>query len=116
MPQLAEVAQWARQEELPVAVLTINVWEAAGRPEDTPDVRLQSVQQFIKDKRLALPVAMDYTDETATAYGVTSIPATFIIRSDGVVHARLHPGAGGLKTAIGEALGALEAPPDGEEG
>ena len=55
---------------------------------------------------------MDYTDETATAYGVRGIPATFIIRSDGIIHAR-HAGIGGdyiesLKQDILAAIEALE--------
>ena len=57
---------------------------------------------------------MDYTDEVAAEYGVTGIPATFIIRSDGIVHAQ-HRGAGPdyvtqLKQEITEALRALENP------
>ena len=54
---------------------------------------------------------MDYTDETAAAYGVTGIPTTVIIRSDGTVHA-VHTGAAApeaLQAEITAALQALEA-------
>jgi len=56
---------------------------------------------------------MDYTDETAAAYGINGIPATFVIRSDGIVQAQ-HAGAGPdyveqLKGEIRAALAALES-------
>jgi thiol-disulfide isomerase/thioredoxin len=110
LPKLHEVAQWVREEALPVEILTVNVWEQA----ESPDARLDKALTFWKEHNFTLPIAMDYTDETATAYGVTGIPATFIIRADGIVHAR-HAGFGGdyaqsLKQDIRAALSALEEP------
>ena len=119
LPLLHEVATWARQEELPVEVLTVNVWEARG-DQDNPDARLAAVRAFWKKNNFTLPVAMDYTDETAAAYRVQGIPTTFIIRSDGIIHAR-HAGFSedyveNLKAEIRAALGALDAvtPDDAE--
>lgn len=119
LPLLHEVADWVRREELPVTVLTVNVWEIANPQENTPDARLEKVTAFWKKKDFTLPVAMDYSDDTATAYGLTGIPATFVLRSDGVVHAQ-HSGAGAeyaemLKNDIRAALEALEDPASPEE-
>jgi len=119
LPLLHEVAFWARDEALPVKVLTVNVWEVSDPEQDSPDARLEKVKAFWKKYGFNLPIAMDYTDETATAYGVKGIPATFIIRSDGIIHAQ-HAGLGGdyvesLKQDIREALEALEEPAGEDE-
>jgi thiol-disulfide isomerase/thioredoxin len=119
LPLLHEVADWVRTEELPVTVLTVNVWEIANPQENDPDARLEKVKAFWEKKGFSLPVAMDYSDDTATAYGLTGIPATFVIRSDGVVHAQ-HAGAGAeyaeiLRNDIRGALEALEDPAEPEE-
>lgn len=113
LPLLHDVADWAKAEELPVEVLAVNVWETRD-PRAEPDVRLQKVKKFWKRKGFTLPVAMDYSDETAKAWGVEGIPATFVVRSDGIVHAQ-HSGAGQgyvqqLQREIVEAIEALEAP------
>lgn len=111
LPKLHEVAKWAGQQELPVSVLTINVWEIRGAP-DTPEARLESALKTWKKYNFTLPVAMDYSDETAAAYGVRGIPTTVVIRSDGVVHS-VHVGGGqtyidSLKRDIQDALKAVE--------
>ncbi len=85
MPKLHEVAKWAGQEELPVTVYTINVWEI--RQNDSPDARLESAKATWKKRGFTLPIIMDYTDEAAKSYGVRGIPTTVVIRADGVVHA-----------------------------
>ncbi|MHC5022631.1 MAG: TlpA family protein disulfide reductase [Planctomycetota bacterium] len=108
LPQLHEVAAWAAAAGLPVTVIPVNTSERPRDAPDTPENRLKAVTDFWKDAGYTLPVAMDYTDEVAAAYGVSGIPATFIIRADGVVHAQ-HTGAGAdyaaqLKAEIQEAL------------
>lgn len=112
LPLLHEVADWAEEGELPVHVLTVNVFERTPDGKDDPDTRLESVTTFWEASGFSLPVAMDYSDEVAIAYGVQGIPATFVIRADGVVHAQ-HSGAGTeyvemLKAEIEEAIAALE--------
>ena len=113
LPKLHEVARWAREEALPVEILTINVWEARDPANDTPDKRLEAVNAFWTKNGYTLPVAMDYTDATARAYGVRGIPATFVLRSDGVVHGQPHADVEMLKQSIRDAIEALEAPDDG---
>lgn len=114
LPKLHEVAKWANQQELPVSVLTVNVWEIRDG-EDSPDARLESALKTWKKYNFTLPIAMDYTDETAVAYGVHSIPTTVVIRSDGVVHS-VHRGGGEtyvdtVKRDIKAALKAVEDVP-----
>lgn len=114
LPLLHQVAKWVDEKQLPVTILTVNVWEIQDPEKNNPDARLENVKKFWEKNRYTLPVAMDYSDEVARAYGITGIPFSVIIRTDGVVHAQ-HTGAGGdyvesLKRDINEALQAVEAP------
>ena len=109
LPMLHDVARWASEQDLPVKVFTVNTFERV----DDPDQRLASVKEFWEKQQHTLPVLMDYSNQTAQAWGVSGIPATFIVRSDGTVHAQ-HAGAGPdyadqLKAEITEALESLEA-------
>ncbi len=104
LPLLHEVARWAREEELPVEIVTVNSFERGG-----PDERLAAVRAYWEAAAYTLPVAMDYTDATAAAYGVGGIPATFIIRADGMLAAR-HDGLTDVETLkrdIDEAIRAV---------
>ncbi len=87
LPSLHDVAKWSRQEDLPVQILAVNVWEIRDPDQDTPDARRVSATAFWKKQGFTVPIAMDYSDQTATAYGVSGIPTTVIIRADGVVQA-----------------------------
>jgi peroxiredoxin len=110
LPKLHEVAAWAKDNQLPVTVLTINL-EGGNNPGQV----LETVRQFWTTNKFTLPVAMDHSGETAGAYGVRGIPATYVIRSDGAVHAA-HTGAGAdyvatLQRDITAAIAALEGKP-----
>ena len=112
LPFLHKVGRWAKDEQLPVKIYTVNVWEHG----ETPEEKLEAARDFWKSQKFTLPIAMDYTDETAKAYGVTGIPTSVIIRADGVVH-EVHVGAGGnyeqlMKQSIEEAIKAVEADED----
>ncbi len=112
LPLLHNVGRWAKDEQLPVKIYTVNVWERA----ETLKERSKIAADFWKQKGFTLPIAMDYTDKTAEAYGVTGIPTTVIIRADGVIH-EIHVGAGGnyeqmMKHGITEAIKAVEADED----
>ena len=91
LPHLDAVSRWASREQLPVTVLPINVWEGALLEDDTPDARKEVVRSYWTAQKFSMDVAMDYTDEVAMSYGIDGIPATFVIRADGVVHA-VHSG------------------------
>jgi thiol-disulfide isomerase/thioredoxin len=109
LPILHDLAAWAKDEDLPVVIYAVNVWEVRQAANDTPDARLESVLAFWEKHGFTLPVAMDYTDQTAAAYGVRGIPATFVIRSDGIVHGQVHADLDQMKQGILDALAALEA-------
>jgi thiol-disulfide isomerase/thioredoxin len=119
LPVLHEASKWAQQQGLPATIFTINTLELRDPGRDTPEARLAQVKKFWTAQKFFLPVLMDYSDQTSTAYGVNGIPTTVIIRSDGVVHA-YHVGLPGgtdellalLKKDIQEAVAALEAPGD----
>jgi thiol-disulfide isomerase/thioredoxin len=108
IPLLHEVARWALEQDMPVEILTVNIWERG-----EPGERLETIKKFWKDNGYTLPVVMDYTSQTATDYKLTGIPATVVIRADGVIHAH-HTGvmddyAELVKGAITGAIEALEA-------
>jgi thiol-disulfide isomerase/thioredoxin len=105
LPLLHEVARWARDQDLPVDILTVNVWDRG-----EPDARLETVRRFWKQNGYTLPVVMDYKNQTASDYKLSGIPATVVIRADGVVHA-FHTGIaeGYTATLKGDITGAIEA-------
>jgi thiol-disulfide isomerase/thioredoxin len=105
LPLLHEVARWAREQDIPVDILTVNVWDGG-----EPDRRLDKVRSFWKKNGYTLPVVMDYTSQTARDYRLTAIPATLVIRADGIVHS-FHSGMGAeyVETLKGEITGAIEA-------
>jgi thiol-disulfide isomerase/thioredoxin len=112
LPLLHQVAKWAADQELPVTVLTINVWEIRNPDADNPEARIASAKATWEKRGFKLPIAMDFSNETAKSYGVAGIPTSVIIRSDGIVHAQ-HTGAGDnyvemMKREISEALKAVE--------
>jgi len=109
LPKLHDVARWADDESLPVMVLTVNTFERA----EGPDAIVAAVRTFWQERRFTLPVLLDYTSETAVSYGVTGIPTTVVIRSDGVVHST-HVGfdPGQLRDDILAALESLEVKDD----
>lgn len=93
LPVLHDLAEWADDRGLPVSILAVNTFEIPNPAKDSPDARLDAVNRFWKESAFTLPVVMDYTDETAAAYGVSGIPATYVIAPDGTVHAQ-HSGFG----------------------
>ncbi len=107
LPLLHQAASWASQEQLPVTVLTVNVWEIQGS-DNTPEARLESARNTWKKRGFTLPILMDYTDDTTIAYGLRGIPTTVIIRSDGIVH-NVHVGAADVETLKNDIRSALEA-------
>ncbi len=92
IPTLHKISDWAREAMHPVKIVTINVFERPADGNDTPDQRLAKARESWQQHGFSLPVAMDFTDETAGAYSVTAIPTTVIVRADGTVHAQ-HVGA-----------------------
>ena len=106
LPLLHDVAQWTKQQDLPVQIYTVNILESAGGPQE----RLETVNEFWKKQGFTLPVIMDFKDETAGTYNVTAIPTTVIIRADGVVHA-YHQGLVPVEAIKDDITAAIEALP-----
>lgn len=112
LPKLHEVARWTSDQELPVTVLTVNIWEVRDPEKNTAEARLESASNTWARRNFTLPILMDYTDQSAEKFNIRSIPTTVIIRSDGIIH-NVHVGAGEnyvqqIKDDINEALKAVE--------
>lgn len=108
LPNLHEVANWAKRQDLPVRFFAINVWEKGA--DDA--ARNKVAGDFWKDNKYTLPVGMDHAGGVAQAYALQGIPTTIIVRSDGVVHG-YHIGAPPnyvewLQGEIKDAIAALE--------
>ncbi len=104
LPLLHDVAQWTKEQNLPLRIYTVNILESAGGPQE----RLETVNEFWKKQGFTLPVIMDVKDETAGTYNVTGIPTTVIIRADGVVHA-YHQGVVPVEAIKDDITAAVEA-------
>ena len=111
LPLLHEVGEWVDAQQAPATVITVNVWE-----KGDPDKRLEAVQAYWEKQHFTLPVAMDYSDQTAAAYKVSGIPTTVVIRPDGIVHA-VHVGVPGEygETLKREIIDAFEIVREAEE-
>ncbi len=111
LPELAKVAAWAKDQQLPVVVYPVNVFE-----QTQGDDRLNAITQAFQQLKITLPTLIDTQDKLAAAWGVRSIPMTVVIRADGIVHSQ-HIGGGGdyaesLKKDIQEAIRAGEGKGD----
>lgn len=103
LPELHRVAAWAKEKGLAVEVYAINTFEAGSSPAD----KRRGAMKYWREQGLTLPVLFDLDNAVAGLYGVTGIPATFVIGPDGVVAAQ-HTGfpsdyADALKQAIEKA-------------
>jgi len=114
LAKLNDLQRWIDQEQLPAIVITCNTAEGRGPDADTPDARLAAARKVAEELNLSLPIAMDYSDETAHEWGVTAFPTLFVIVPGGTVHA-VYRGfseehAAKIRDEIRDALGA-GAPP-----
>ncbi|MDZ4755717.1 MAG: TlpA disulfide reductase family protein [Phycisphaerae bacterium] len=107
LPELVKVAAWAAEQQLPVVVYPVNVFEQTQGHD-----RLTAVTGMFQQLRVTLPSLIDAQDKLASAYSVRAIPMTVVIRADGIVHSQ-HVGANDylemLKREIQDAIKAGEA-------
>lgn len=75
LPKVQEVAQWAKDQNKSVKVLTVNVGETVA-----------DAKAFWKEHGFTMPVVMDQDGKISNAYGVSGIPQTVVI-ANGKVHA-----------------------------
>jgi len=91
-----------------VAVLTINIGQAAG-----------VVQDFITSRGFTFPVLLDLQGRVAQAYGLPGVPVTFLIDTEGVVKAyKIGPfqGREQIESAFEEVFPSLIMTPEPEVG
>jgi len=79
LPLIQNVAAWAAEQKLPVAVYAVNI-------QETPE----QVKAFIEETKLTLPVLMDTEGKVGMAYGCESIPRTAIIVDGKIIN--IHTG------------------------
>lgn len=80
----AELAEWAKTSGLPVQVFAINTMENVEDPTAL-------VAEFLKSKKLELPVLLDSGSETFAAFHKPGLPSLVIVGKDGKL-ARYHSG------------------------
>ena len=87
LPKLQEFAEYVAKEKLPVKVFAVNVWES----ERDPEKRKQLVREFWETRKFTMPTLIDPENAVVTSYGVSGIPAMFVIDQNGKV-ANVHVG------------------------
>ena len=90
MPYLQEVYDERRDTEL--VLLTINIGQS-----------VSTVEAFLEENNLALPVLLDSDGAVTQRYGMPGIPTTFFIDRDGILRAKVI-GAFPTKAAIDRRL------------
>lgn len=83
LPELQRLADAYERAERPVRFLAVNVFERVPGMD-----RAEIVKRVRKATGLRLPVLLDLEDQAAKAWGVTGIPATFVIDPKGRISAR----------------------------
>ena len=103
LPLFQEFANWAQQSGHPIKVYAVNVMERGSKADKESKVR-----GFWTKSEYTVPCLFDHEDTVKKAYGVNSIPRTFIIGPDGRI-ARVHRGFSSdmvrkLQNEVGEVL------------
>jgi len=82
MPKIEAVRDWARAEDLSVAVYTVNLRESEAKARD-----------FLEQHGIDLPVLMDRRGEAGRRYRVSGIPTTVLVAGGKVAHQHVgvHP-------------------------
>jgi cytochrome c biogenesis protein CcmG, thiol:disulfide interchange protein DsbE len=82
LPDVDRFAQWAKENDLPVKVYAVNVWEHRG---ETPAKRKEIVQEFWGTHNFKIENLFDYDDSFIHKLGIDTIPTTVIIDPNGRV-------------------------------
>ncbi len=96
LPALARLR--ARLDARPFAVLTVNHGEGAAR-----------VEQFLRERALALPVLLDPERRAADAWGVGGLPMSFLVDAEGRVRSSIFGECDWTKGELATALERLLA-------
>ena len=91
LPMLQEFADWAEEEKLKVKVFAVDIWERGGSEESVT----ATVKKFWESKKYTIPVLMAHGQLVPSSYGLTSIPLTVVVGTDGAVvavHSGYSPG------------------------
>ena len=103
LPELQKVAEWVKQENMPVKIFAVDVWEDGSVQEKT-----EKVKKFWTEQKFTFPTLMDLDDKVVGTYGISGIPATFVIGRDGNIigyHGGFDPGmAETLKKELTDAV------------
>lgn len=93
LPMVNDFAKWATENNKPVKVFGVNVWEAPPGQMSEADKQTKATEFWTK-QAFAFPTLLDLKDEVSNAYGPSGIPTTFIIDKEGkiaVVHSGFSP-------------------------
>jgi thiol-disulfide isomerase/thioredoxin len=103
LPEIQKVATWVKEQKLPVKVFAVDVWEEGSVEEKTAKVK-----KFWTDQKFTFSTLLDLDDKVVAQYGLSGIPATFVIGRDGKIigyHGGFDPGmADTLKKELLEAV------------
>jgi cytochrome c biogenesis protein CcmG/thiol:disulfide interchange protein DsbE len=118
LPELAELARWAKANDIPVEIIAVNTSEQS----TTLEGRRERVGDFVKERGNQLDglrIVLDVDGKAAKAWGVSGLPTTVILDADGrivAVRTGFRPGEGErLKEELLDLFEGAEAPPVDEK-
>lgn len=88
LPELQKLSDWIEAEQLPAVVLPVHTWFK----QDDPERQDSIAASFLRDHGLKIPMGLDRDSSLSQQMGVSGIPQTFVVRSDGIVWS-VHQGA-----------------------
>ncbi len=75
-----EIGRWAKEENKPVNLIAVNVFD-----EEARDERLKNVEAFWKTHKYDMDTLVDLDDAAKYRYGVGWIPHSYVIDTQGVI-------------------------------
>lgn len=87
LPKLQEFANWVKENNQPVKVYAVDVWE---RGESAEAIE-EKVREFWTENKYTMPTLLDFEGKAIQKYGFSSIPTTVVVGPDGKI-VKIHVG------------------------
>ncbi len=96
LPELATLARWAQENRIPLDVIAVNTSEQS-KTLDTRTLRVGEFMKARKEQLKGLKIALDLDGAVARSWGISGLPTTVVLDTDGKIVSRttgFRPGDG----------------------